>query len=197
MKAIVKWLIILCVMGCDLTTVYAASGVTAPVSDADNQQKMYLGLLMGVGTQRRDRDFGWRVDMGYNFNQYWTLETGYTVYPDTTHTKSGITTDYEKYSVELMGKLNIPLGTWPLYGADGKTQFYTKLGLAFSHTEQEKHLATGIDDKDVRRADVALGIGVSYQVTPAFSVDLSTQALWHLPLTDSSLTAIGLTYSFT
>lgn len=135
-----------------------------------------------------------RVSGGYQFNENWAAELGYSRFSNTDFNKIGgipgfNATVKNEYAVDLVGKGILPLGNcFNLYG---------KLGAAYLSAEGTTNF--GGSSNTEHKVYPTFGVGVSYDITPNVPVDLSWNRIQKvgsndLPSTD--LVALGIAYNF-
>lgn len=134
-----------------------------------------------------------RAFAGYQFNENWAAELGYTRFSDTDVNNINGTgsngTINDQYAVDLMAKGILPLGC--------NFDTYGKLGAAYEKASASLNGVPGtIDSQD--HVNPAFGVGVGYDITPNVPVDISwnriQKAGGNIPSTD--LFSVGIAYNF-
>lgn len=142
-----------------------------------------------------DTGFAGRVFLGYQFNQYGAVELGGVYLPEATFNKVGGTTthaDLKQYSIDLLAKGTLPLGT--AFG------LYAKGGLAWIHRDDLEATISGTKyESNITKSKVVpvLGAGAEYNFTDQFTTDISY--LRYFPsgnLRATDLYSVGFTYKF-
>jgi OOP family OmpA-OmpF porin len=118
-----------------------------------------------TGTSRLDRNQGaWGLNLGYNLNQYWGLEGGYSDFgsfkysmPTTAPAVDTVNGKYKAHAWSFAGVGRLPLATnWSLYGKFGYERSYAKLDATSSTA------ATTPASGSANRNGVLIGAGVTY-----------------------------------
>lgn len=208
-----------------LLTAVAASAVMACssaafASDSNFQPHPYLGISAGYamesyGSQIRDNfkgapdhsikenGFTTGVFLGYSFDPYVSLETGYHYLPQAKYSASADgQTGYLKLNsqdVDVLTKLNLPLEqlTPDLKGFN----VYTKLGIAYVWTQAKTNMYSF--SGHARSLVPVFGLGTNYDVTQNIAVGAAWQYIYGKKSTDNEVytpsvnTFTGdLTYNF-
>lgn len=137
-----------------------------------------------------DRDnLGGGLFLGYNLNDWFALETGYT---NLGKIEIGEQAKINSQTLELVGKF-----TWK---ATESLDLFAKAGGFMYKTKGEKQLS-GLDEKDI---DGTLGLGVEHHFTESLSARVEYQFYHNLTLNDKGyrsewdthLVALGLVYNW-
>lgn len=180
-----------------LSTLLCAGNVAA--NDLDNP--WYLGARVGAtlydnleqtgGSNKFDDDtnFAGGVFLGYSFNDWFGLETGYTYLGETglRNNMSAATN-----AIEVVGKF-----TWE---ATDTLDVFAKAG-AFAYKTKGYDALSGLSDKDFNGT---VGLGLEHHFSDDFSIRLEYQFYNNLTLNDAPyesewdthLLALGLVYSW-
>lgn len=140
-----------------------------------------------------------RLALGYNFNQIFALELGYTQFQEGKLNLKDLNTHFEaqQYAVDIAGK-----GTYPI---THNVNLYGKLGVAYLTTrltETDNDGSYNINDGEgVAKHKLApeIAVGMNYAITPNVSVDAS---LTHIQPLGSNrpgnidFLAVGIGYNF-
>lgn len=174
-----------------------------PIAVAPPEQPIYSGFVIGIqggyaethwdnvldflkvipNTTDSDSGFAGRAYLGYDFNQYFGLETGYVYLPNATfninsanflplsdgslRTSGKIT----NYAIDLLAKLSVPL-------VDG-FGLYAKAGGAYFHSKfSDGALILGDNNvggfqTSANHIGPAFGVGAYYEIIPCLNMDLS------------------------
>lgn len=194
-----------------VNAVYAQDCVTCVGSEG-----FYLGLMGGKATYNEEptlvptgtglftladpnnSGFGARLFFGYGLNAYFAFDSGFSYYsPLTYNTETPTVCGTPRrniYAFDFMAKGMLPLG--PI-------KPFIKGGVAVVHTETQR-LSPPTDLKELCGETTstfnvrpAVGLGVSYNLTPNWVVDLSVNRI--MPGSGSKsidLAAIGISYHF-
>jgi OOP family OmpA-OmpF porin len=139
-----------------------------------------------------DTGLAGRLFTGYQFNQNFAAELGYTHFSksDVKVTGFGKIGDIKEYAVDLVAKGIMPL--------NNGISLYGKLGPAWLKGDASNSLdGTSSDESKVYPT---FGVGVSYDLTPNVPVDLSWNRIQrvggsdNIPSTD--LFSLGIAYNF-
>lgn len=132
-----------------------------------------------------------RVFGGFEFNENWAAELGYTRFPNTDvkniNGVAGNNGDINnQYDIDLVAKGILPLAnSFSMYG---------KLGGAYAKASSSRDLITSSS-----RVYPTFGVGLSYDITPNVPVDLSwnrVQKVNNGPIPSTDLFAVGVAYNF-
>lgn len=158
-------------------------------------------LNIESGLNRVDNNvFGGRVFFGYNFNNYFGLETNYSALNKTSFYVANnpfVTGDYSINALSLVGKLYLPLGTdgrINLYVLGGAAQSYGKFDIAY----QSLSVLNFSDNGVVPTA----GLGISYDINEQFTAGLEVSGFGEkddpntMGIPASSLATLSLAYKF-
>lgn len=183
----------------------------------------YTASSMSTITNHRDgNQVAGRLGLGLDFNSIFGLELGGAFYPTVERRLSGnffglasphhdfsTSSHTNYYSVDLMGKLRIPLAKLYIYGAAGVAWVYAEQqALAFSYTNSSGETYT-IDDPgwgaghhEFWRPRIEVGAGL--QLSDRISIDVSASRIFgngvelskedYLP--DLDMITAGVTYHF-
>lgn len=148
--------------------------------------------------------FAWRPYIGYDFNECFAIEAGYTYIHGmdikvTNPDGSAVAFDecVKGYAIDVNAKLKIPL--------DNGFGIYTKLGVVYLNACDAPKVNCETDEisKDDRSTvNVMFGAGISYCFSPNFSADLSWthyrgDSEWgNCFIPDVDFFALGLMYKF-
>lgn len=149
-------------------------GASVPVSNSDvfpkNDSGFVVGLQGGYGNINGADDgfdvaqsgFAGRGYIGYDFNKYFALESGYTYLPDRKYSYIGYDFEtYANYAVDLLAKGSIPVtDQFGVFGKLGTVLMGTK-------TDNENYYSK------TTSISLGLGAGVEYKITPNIGVDAS------------------------
>ncbi|MDR1057840.1 MAG: porin family protein [Coxiellaceae bacterium] len=89
-----------------------------------------------INTVERGTFTGWRAYGGYSFVPFFSIEGGYTYYPDNTYTTTANTINIKSYTIDLVARITLPLAvlntnTWlshfSIYGKGGGAYINTKI----------------------------------------------------------------------
>lgn len=167
-------------------------------------------LALGPLSTSNDRQkFGGRFYLGYQFNEYFAGELGYSRLGRNNIKNafglSGANVDIKPYAVDLMAKGMMTFNQWVLFG---------KLGVADArntHTvtcTASSNLPAGLfSGNNQNKWRPAYGLGVAYDYTPAISFDLSINFIGNGAfktsnnnssnnIQDARLGALGIAYHF-
>ncbi len=236
-----KYLFIFCFIIFDMQIVEASS-----TSLANYQPGFYLGLQLGLGSDSdsdadrfmdkvyesisnttkdltKKNHVGGRLLLGYSVNPYFSLESGFTIYPSHKIRLSNNTGSLEHEgsarSLDLVGKLILPLER--VSTSFEGLSIYGKFGPALGGYKQVKYVlhtnsADSLGYKYFRfnKWGLSYGLGLNYSFTTSFGVDLSWSGLhsfhkskysydsandiYHLDtgLPSARMFALGVSYKF-
>ena len=162
---------------------------------------------------------GGRGFLGYSFTPYFSLEAGYSLFPDNGYRYEeeypnikDISINTEAYSIDLVGKAIFPLEKMsPAFAGWG---IYAKLGVAYTYSTYQRVDKLSWPDTITMTTSAirpAYGAGISYNFTDKFAVDFSwtgtygknfvteedisfTSKIQAIPTTN--LFAFGISYKF-
>ena len=118
-------------------------------------------------TNCQSRDTGPKIDVGYEFNENWSMELGYTSFGTIFDSKdNGFTASQDSRAVTLTG-----LGTLPLTEA---FSIYGRLGYA-RYDSNASGTVQGVPVKDIHGNTPVWGVGAKYDLTKAFAVRVEFQ----------------------
>lgn len=190
--------------------VAAAGGNTAAVEqqssdNGNNAAGIFISGNLGYNSAKFDKKdfnsssvalkeggFTWNVNAGYQFNQYFAVEGGYTSFADTHATLSGVTSN----KITLDGFNANAKGIYPineqfdLFGKAGVTRLTEKQSIGTGNTALKSTEKKWTPD---------LGVGAAYNVND--NVALTAQDIYtfkpkgSIPSTNSILA--GVSYKFT
>lgn len=110
--------------------------------------------------------FAGRAFLGYDFNQYFGVETGYIYLPTAEFRgKDGtpfanMAEDINNYAFDLLGKISIPVTSG--------LKLYAKAGVGYLHS------GTALfNDDSTSHVGPAFGVGAGYEVVPNLTINLS------------------------
>ncbi|TAL64962.1 MAG: porin family protein [Legionella sp.] len=142
-------------------------------------QGLYVGGGIGLGSLKppsslyvdREAGFGGRAFLGYNFNQYFGLETDYAAIGSRKYTSSffpNTTTKYSLDAISLVGKVYLPLAD------DSPLSIY---GLVGGAQMRDKYSNNGWFSRAINNTAYVptAGLGLNYDFSQRFSagVELS------------------------
>ncbi len=147
----------------------------------------------------KDTGFAARGFVGFDFNKYLGVETGYTYLPNTTF--NGIPSEnaeIKSYAIDLLAKLSVPVtNVFSVYAKAGGSYLSSKVDASipgvFTGSETNTHIGP------------AFGVGAAYEVVPNLAIDLSwmrfsgDSRINHTPATYQSspdVVLLGLSYKF-
>jgi OmpA-OmpF porin, OOP family len=138
------------------------------------------GAFSGVVTMNADtRDTAWRIYLGYNFNENWALEGGYTDLGriKTSYTWNAlnlplfeVTGDQVAWSAALKGTLPISK-QFDVFGLLGATSNRTKVNF----NEINVQFARGVPSGSDHRTGLMTGLGAEFKPTPNVGIRLEYQ----------------------
>lgn len=112
------------------------------------------------GVSISDSGFAGRVFLGYDFNQFIGLETGYIYLPKST--ADGFDGSITNYAFDFLAKLAVPVTSG--------LSLYAKAGLGYLRS----NLSTDFNDGgDRSTVNAAFGVGAGYEVIPNLALNLS------------------------
>lgn len=168
----------------------------------------YLGGQAGWGdthynsdatgaTSKKDTGLAGRIFTGYQFDQNWAAELGYTRFHNSTATYNlgagagNATITLKEQAIDLVGKGILPL-------QDGFA-LYGKLGAAWLDAKASASNAT-IEGSDTEHKILpTFGVGLSYDITPNVPVDISwnrIQKVGNTNLESTDFFSLGIAYNF-
>ena len=117
-----------------------------------------------------------RVYVGYDFNYYFGIESGYTYLPQVSasgvqiqnRTAEEVEGKISNYTIDLLAKVMFP--------ATDKFGVYVKGGGAYYRSGASGFLffsGDGEDDESLNNIGLALGLGIFYHIVPNLSADIS------------------------
>jgi len=127
----------------------------------------YGSLSSFPGNNISTSGFAARGYVGFDFNQYIGLETGYTYLPTTDVTLfTGVPQfNIKSYAIDLLAKLSVPITN--VFG------LYAKAGGSYLHSNFSNSLAAPAGDSSSSNIGPAFGVGAEYEVIPNLAIDLS------------------------
>ena len=169
----------------------------------------YIGGGVGYGvtkdfedaTRQDNGGVAGQVAAGYNFNQYFGLEAGYSMFSKASYSANdyyGLSADLNVNAFTLLGKGYIPLGKespWDIYGM---------VGMAYMlETANVKYYSDNLLSNSRNAPAFAGGGGISRQLTKHIRAgveSLVTQKIdgneTHIPIPQTILTTFNLAYTF-
>lgn len=139
-----------------------------------------------------DKPWGGRGYLGYSFNEFLSLEAGYDYFGSVefTHDPTGNKQDMLAQAGDLLAKASLPLD----YGFG----LYLKAGGIWVHRGDLESRDNFFADKPANWTLTVDGaFGISYNFTPAISMDISwNKTMKRLDLPSIDFYAIGLRYAF-
>jgi len=146
---------------------------------------------------------GWRAYGGYSFTSIFSMEGGYSHYPDNNYTLAATNINIETYTIDLVGKITIPLEK--IAKSFSPFSIYGKGGAAYSNTK--------VDGSVVVRSKETImptyGAGIIFNFTDNIAVDASwTSVLGRnyvesgdvtgkVPVPTGHMFTLGLSYKIT
>jgi hypothetical protein len=166
--------------------VAAALVIASSAAMAADAPGFYVGGDVGTTKIKdvSDRETGYGVFAGYQFNQYIAAEAGFRRLADSDDSVAGVAIDTQANQVTLSA-----VGTYPL-GAG-----FSLMGrLGFSRISQRStaHLPLYSETFREHTARGLYGIGVAYSITPAISARLELTK----PHSDVTNLSAGVSYKF-
>jgi len=195
-----KWILFLASMALSFSIVSTANATVAP--------SWYLGLQLGwtdtnysandlgLSSASIDSDgFGGRVYAGYQHNENFAFELGYTYFSKTDadnipvfidEEPAGTTDgDVKQYAIDATFKPIFPL----TYGL----AVYGRLGVAYVSPDESSAIPKSLDSE----FNVLYGAGISYDILPNLVADFSyTRINGSGDIQDTEMAAIGIQYHF-
>lgn len=149
--------------------VYVGGQVGYAETDFGSGPEDYMRRFPGATTSRGN--IGGRMFVGYSLLPYLSLETGLTIYPHVRYSNNFQSYEYSSFGAQdLMVKgifplerLSTSLTGWNVYG---------KLGMAVVCIKDSNN-----DDRDYK-VNPAYGLGIGYNFTDHFGVDLSWSGMY-------------------
>ncbi|MFT3741488.1 MAG: outer membrane beta-barrel protein [Gammaproteobacteria bacterium] len=146
--------------------------VATPPAYAAADAGFIIGLQGGYGNTHWDNidnnisstGFAGRGYLGYQFNPFFGIESGFTYLPKATDDINGVDFDVTNYAIDLLGKLS-----WPVTPG---FSLYAKAGVAYLNSNVSTNLI-GVDSTSRSHVGPAYGVGAQYEIIPnlALSVD--------------------------
>jgi opacity protein-like surface antigen len=138
--------------------------------------------------------YGGRLYLGGDFNRYFGMEGGFTYYSPLDYNSKVLSNNVktETGSFDVLLKAMFPFGT------SGFTVF-GKLGPAYLYSKTSGDVeGVRISESSSSTVRAAAGIGVSYDLTQRWVVDLSYNQLFYSSsaVKNPSFTALGISYHF-
>jgi hypothetical protein len=196
-----------------------AQGGYGKTSEGDGPQKKAVSYSPSAEIDNKSAIRG-RLFMGYSFTPNWSFEWGFTLYPSNTYkadiTVLGVTlANYYKFKTDFAGIDFMAKGILPLEQLSTKLtgfNLYAKLGLVmtFTYYERNHYFLSEAEKILVFGTRPGYGIGLGYNFTDHFGVDLSWSGVIsfdklnsnHMAVRDykhipsAYLIGLGLTYKF-
>lgn len=179
-----KKILLVCAVSAALSGVVMAQDANQSVADLLNHNGIYTNLQLGYGwTGYNSTDlnirgfdisksgFSGRIDVGYNFNEYFGAEIGYLYLPKIEFKNIngyGINLSFRQTVFDLLAK-----GTLPLVN---NFDAFVKGGLAWVHRGSVEASGYGVTisgSGSDNKAVPVLGIGSSYHFTENLTADIS------------------------
>ena len=110
----------------------------------------------------KDKGFTTRGFIGYDFNQYFGLETGYTYLPSTKVNFFDQSYKIKNYGIDVLGKLSVPV--------TNVFKVYAKAGGVYLHSKTD---IADLDNTSTSHIGPAFGVGAAYEIIPNLSIDAS------------------------
>jgi opacity protein-like surface antigen len=113
-----------------------------------------------------DSGFAGRAFLGYDFNQYFGVESGFIFLPDAKFSVDNIDADAKirNYAIDLLAKVSVPVTSgFKLYAKAGAGYFNSKLSSSLPGEEGQTNSHVG----------PAFGVGAGYEVVPNLTINLS------------------------
>src|SRR5579872_1145391 len=132
-----------------------------------------------------------RVYAGYQFNQYFGVETGYDMFSDSGRRDSNSDTKLRTQQWDLLGKVGLPVGYCTGFRAD------IKAGAAYSFGNDRDDW--GDDDSNNNDINPAAGASISYNFNKNFAADVSYLHVFgsdHSNSPNTDLATVGVSYLF-
>jgi len=200
---------------------------------ADNTSGYYLGAQAGYGKADYGSDFkkftqyvypsssaseggfAGRLFGGYQFNPYFALESGFTVFSRNDYKGSGndqygnyYTTDFnlKTWTWDVMGKAILPFSTFT--NASNPLSVFVEAGGALVNANADIQDSLGIfNSGTTRQWKPVAGVGASYRFNPNLSADINYQHVFgektsfedspiKLQAPSTDFVGVGLTYHF-
>lgn len=210
--------------------------VLASSAYADNSSGYYLGAQAGYGKADYGSDFkkfthdpnyfssasssegnlAGRVFGGYQFNPYFAMETGFTLFSNNEYKGSGVDPWGNAYSTgfkletwtwDVVGKAILPFSTFTK--APNPLSVFAEAGTALVNAHADVNDTTGTFSSGTSRQwKPLLGAGASYRFNPNLSVDVNYQHIFgektsfyndpevKLQVPSADFVGIGLAYHF-
>ena len=148
-------------------------GIQGGISIADEGSNALADYIAQFDPHRRNQGgLGGRVLLGWNFNQFFSIEGGYSYYADNTYRTPSYETRFKTYTWDIMGKIALPLrfitnklNNWSLYG---------KFGAAYvTGSFNNVQTATGFTDQTNHAWQPTYSLGLVYNFNNNISADVS------------------------
>ncbi|HLF66063.1 MAG TPA: outer membrane beta-barrel protein, partial [Gammaproteobacteria bacterium] len=141
----------------------------------------------------KDGNFGGRVYVGYQYNQYLAAEIGATYYGEADVTVNGTKVEPETYGGDVVGKMFVPVfGPFSLFG---------KAGLGYLHVNDAANYDTSSSvSRTENRINFIYGLGAEYSINANLYLDagwsrnLGRSDIGAKYLPDADLYTVGLGY---
>jgi hypothetical protein len=151
----------------------------------------------GYTSRTSNNGLAGRIFAGFDVNQYFALESGYTKFsnstPQVSANSQAINRDIKTYAVDILGKVTLPL--------QDSLSLFAKLGGAYlNETNLGAVTGTVVTRKTQSKFLPSFGAGVGYDISKSLTTDVSwtriqaTSNTNYLQSTD--FVGAGLTYHF-
>lgn len=146
--------------GSSAGTIFDTAGAGFLVGVQGGYADTHWDNIGSYGVDTKDTGFAARGFLGYDFNRYFGLETGYTHLPKTNLEFQGHDiSDIKSYAIDLLAKLSLPVSN--------VFSVYAKAGGSYLHSKNE---ISGFSGSHI---GPAFGVGAAYEVVPNLAIDLS------------------------
>lgn len=168
-------------------------GIQGGYSDTHFSQGDISMTGTGLSTSIKDHGLASRAFAGYQFNENWAGELGYTRFNDTrlNNIKDKEGHSYPNGSLKEHALDLVAKGTWPL--AD-QFNIYAKLGVAAI----EAYGADTVTNDFGTKINPTFGAGISYELNRQVPIDISWTRIqkWGGNIPNADFFAIGIAYKF-
>jgi opacity protein-like surface antigen len=191
-------------LACNVSGVYTGVGVGYGNTDYGTEVRNVYninGSIEGVSTQIQEDGVAGRAYLGYQFNQYFGVETGYNVFSPTTYSYNGVSAARLKTEAwDVLAKIGTPFGDSGFSGnlKAGVTNVMTNVdrGLLVSSAESAPAYTSGASFNDW---DPTAGAGIAYNFNKNLAMDISylhTFATGGVTTPSTDLVTLGVSYLF-
>ncbi|MBU0744989.1 MAG: outer membrane beta-barrel protein [Gammaproteobacteria bacterium] len=148
----------------------------------------------------------WRAYGGYHFAPFFSIESGYSYYPDNTYTSSEGSINAKSYTIDLVGKIILPLEK--LGKPFASLSIYGKGGAAYINTKIDNTIDNVKNNSETIMP--TYGAGIIYNFTDNIAVDASWTGVMGRnyinstndvatknPVPNCNLFTLGLSYKIT